>query len=204
MTTPAGWYPDSSGQQRYWDGNAWTEHVQPPTGEVPPAAGAPQVAQPTPVQPIPAAAPAAAAGMGGEYGGYQRWAPTAYLEGAGSDFQGAIRPAFDNIFHWSGRASRSSYWWFVLAEFIIYLVAYVLVLAIKAPVLLYALNLVLVLVGLALAIRRLHDTDRSGWWYLIGLVPCVGWIVLLVFLVLPGTQGPNQYNLDPTGGPQAR
>ena len=53
-------------------------------------------------------------------------------------------------------------------------------------------SLAVLLPGLAVAIRRLHDTDRSGWWVLIALVPFVGGIVLLVFFVLEGTRGPNR------------
>jgi uncharacterized membrane protein YhaH (DUF805 family) len=44
------------------------------------------------------------------------------------------------------------------------------------------------------AIRRLHDSDRSGWWWLIGLIPIIGTIVLIVFYCLPGTPGPNKYD----------
>ncbi len=60
-----------------------------------------------------------------------------------------------------------------------------------------ALDLVLtvawLIFGLALAVRRLHDIDRSGWWLLIGFIPFVGGIVLLVFSLLPGTRGPNRF-----------
>ena len=52
--------------------------------------------------------------------------------------------------------------------------------------------LVLFVVTLSLSVRRLHDTDRSGWWYLLSLVP-FGSLVLLYFFVLPPTPGPNQY-----------
>lgn len=57
--------------------------------------------------------------------------------------------------------------------------------------------LAVLLPSLGVAVRRLHDTDRSGWWLLIGLVPFVGSIVLLVFFVLEGTRGPNQHGADP-------
>ncbi|MCI5142301.1 MAG: DUF805 domain-containing protein [Candidatus Electrothrix sp. ATG1] len=50
---------------------------------------------------------------------------------------------------------------------------------------------------LAVQVRRLHDTDRSGWWILIGLVPVIGWIILVIFLVQKGTEGENQYGDDP-------
>jgi uncharacterized membrane protein YhaH (DUF805 family) len=51
--------------------------------------------------------------------------------------------------------------------------------------------------GLAVAVRRLHDTDRTGWWILIGLIPIVGFIVLIVFLATDGTPGPNRYGPSP-------
>jgi uncharacterized membrane protein YhaH (DUF805 family) len=58
-------------------------------------------------------------------------------------------------------------------------------------------SLAVLLPSLAVTVRRLHDTDRSGWWILIGLVPLVGGIVLLVFMVLEGTRGPNSHGPDP-------
>jgi uncharacterized membrane protein YhaH (DUF805 family) len=57
--------------------------------------------------------------------------------------------------------------------------------------------LAVLLPSLAVSVRRLHDTDRSGWWLLIALVPLVGAIVLLVFCALEGTRGPNRYGEDP-------
>jgi uncharacterized membrane protein YhaH (DUF805 family) len=59
--------------------------------------------------------------------------------------------------------------------------------------------------NLAVAVRRLHDTDRSGWSLLFGLIPLIGAIILLVFFLSPGTPGPNRYGPDPkaaTPGPQ--
>ena len=55
----------------------------------------------------------------------------------------------------------------------------------------YLLALASFIVSLPLLIRRLHDTDRSGWWVLIALIPFVGWIVLLVFACLAGTPAPT-------------
>ncbi len=46
-------------------------------------------------------------------------------------------------------------------------------------------------------IRRLHDTDRSGWWWLIGIIPIIGWIILIFFLASPGTPGENRYGPPP-------
>ncbi|MDT7577550.1 MAG: hypothetical protein QOH17_3883, partial [Pseudonocardiales bacterium] len=58
-------------------------------------------------------------------------------------------------------------------------------------------SLAVLLPSLAVGVRRLHDTDRSGWWLLIGLIPIIGGIVLLVFFVLEGTRGPNRFGADP-------
>jgi uncharacterized membrane protein YhaH (DUF805 family) len=52
--------------------------------------------------------------------------------------------------------------------------------------------------GISVMVRRLHDSGRSGWWYFIGLVPCVGIIILLVFLIQDGQPHPNDYGEVPT------
>lgn len=98
----------------------------------------------------------------------------------------------------TGRARRTEYWMFVLVNFIVELALYVMAVAIHALIFLYLLYALAVLIpGLAVAARRLHDIGRSAWWILIGLVPFVGWIVLLVFACIPGTTGANQYGPDP-------
>jgi len=53
----------------------------------------------------------------------------------------------------------------------------------------------LIVAGISVAVRRLHDTNRTGWWWWIGWVPFFGWIVLLVFYLLRGTPGPNRYSV---------
>ncbi len=60
-------------------------------------------------------------------------------------------------------------------------------------------SLAILVPGIAVGIRRLHDTDRSGWWFLIVFVPFIGGLVLLVFMLLGGTQGDNQFGPDPKG-----
>jgi uncharacterized membrane protein YhaH (DUF805 family) len=112
-------------------------------------------------------------------------------------FGEAVKLAFQNAFNYQGRASRSAYWWFALATFIVYLILdIILVRAIGGGAgiaLYYILALGIFVVSLSLAVRRLHDTDRSGWWALIALIPFVGSIVLLVFACLSGTPGPNRF-----------
>jgi uncharacterized membrane protein YhaH (DUF805 family) len=130
-------------------------------------------------------------------------APLTYLQGAPASFGEAIKQAFRNGFVYRGRASRSAYWWFALFQAIVFTLvgiasiplagnngsgASVAVALIVSFPLLY-----LELVALALCVRRLHDTDRSGWWILIVLLPYVGAIVLLIFTLLKGSSGPNRY-----------
>jgi uncharacterized membrane protein YhaH (DUF805 family) len=60
-------------------------------------------------------------------------------------------------------------------------------------------GLAVLLPSIAVNIRRLHDTNRSGWWLLISFVPCIGWIVMLVFTVQDSQPGTNQYGPNPKG-----
>ncbi|MEQ1687443.1 MAG: DUF805 domain-containing protein [Sphingopyxis sp.] len=53
---------------------------------------------------------------------------------------------------------------------------------------------------IAVAVRRFHDQDKSGWFYLLYFIPYAGGIILLVFMCIEGTKGPNQYGEDPKGG----
>ena len=99
-----------------------------------------------------------------------------------------------------GRAGRAEYWWFVLADFLL------IVRAQRAGagrervlVLYFVAALALLVPSLAVAIRRLHDTGRSGWLLLIGLVPLVGWIILIVFLAADSTPGSNEYGVTAPG-----
>jgi uncharacterized membrane protein YhaH (DUF805 family) len=125
-----------------------------------------------------------------------------YLQGAAVTFGEAIRQAFRNGFVYRGRASRSAYWWFALFQGIVFTlvgIASIPLAGNKGASLAIAFIisfplLYLELVALALWVRRLHDTDRSGWWILIVFVPYVGAIVLLIFTLLKGTPGPNRYH----------
>ena len=104
-----------------------------------------------------------------------------------------------------GRATRHEYWMFVLFNFIIYAILVLLshIIGMLAFFLIVLFGLAIFLPTLAVGVRRLHDTNRSGWWILIGLVPYIGAIVLIVFCVLDGTPGDNKYGSDPKGRPSA-
>ena len=93
-----------------------------------------------------------------------------------------------------GRASRAEFWWFALANIIAYVILGILVRVSGIFLILYiGYALAVIIPSIAVAIRRLHDTDKSGWFLLIGLIPFVGWIILLVFYIMEGTAGPNNY-----------
>jgi uncharacterized membrane protein YhaH (DUF805 family) len=98
----------------------------------------------------------------------------------------------------SARASRTEYWMFFLFNIIIAIVLGVIDTVIGSPGIIGLIfALALLIPGIAVAVRRLHDTDRSGWWLLIGFVPILGGIALLVFLVLDSTLGENKYGANP-------
>jgi uncharacterized membrane protein YhaH (DUF805 family) len=92
----------------------------------------------------------------------------------------------------SGRASRKEYWPFLLGQSVIGFVLFLLF-----PVLYFMFLLGTIVPALAVWVRRLHDTNRSGWWLFITFVPVVGSIVMFVFLVLEGTSGDNDYGSNP-------
>jgi len=104
----------------------------------------------------------------------------------------------------NGRARRSEYWWFVLFNIIISLalgaidgVTGTFSQAAGLGLLGGLYTLAVLLPSLAVTVRRLHDTGRSGWWFLIMFVPLIGAIVLLVFMLLDSKPGQNQYGANP-------
>ncbi len=128
--------------------------------------------------------------------------PEGYLRGGPVGFGDAIKLAFKNSFVYQGRASRSAYWWFALFTVIVFTVVGFVVGGVGAAphsagallaVSFYLTWIGLFIVRLPLSVRRLHDTDRSGFWLFIGLIPIVGSIVILVFILLEGTRGPNRF-----------
>jgi len=112
-------------------------------------------------------------------------------------FTEAIKSGFDNYATFSGRASRAAYWWWFLFAILATIAANILDSIIGAPIFSIVVGLGLLLPGLAVSIRRLHDTGRSGWWILIGLIPLIGFIVLIVFYVQEGDAGENEYGPPP-------
>lgn len=85
----------------------------------------------------------------------------------------------------NGRATRSQYWYFVLCYIIISIPFSIVDAIFKTQILTLILALALVVPSVAIGIRRLHDINKSGWWYLIALIPIAGPIALLVMFCLP-------------------
>src|SRR5215471_21334270 len=115
----------------------------------------------------------------------------------------AISSGFRNYVGFSGRASRSEFWYWILFTVLVSIVATIIdlvVLSSNTSVLSTIWSLATFLPSLAIGVRRLHDTDRSGWWWLIAFIPLIGIIVLIVFWCFEGTRGPNRFGPDPLGG----
>jgi uncharacterized membrane protein YhaH (DUF805 family) len=105
-----------------------------------------------------------------------------------------------------GRARRKEYWFFVLFNIIaIFILAFIDALSgtisqeAGVGLLSGIYSLAVLIPSIAVAVRRLHDTDRVGWWVLIGLIPLIGAIVLIIFFVLDSTPGDNRFGPNPKG-----
>jgi uncharacterized membrane protein YhaH (DUF805 family) len=97
----------------------------------------------------------------------------------------------------SGRARRKEYWMFTLVNFIIMLVlAFIEGLVGIAGIISGLYSLAVLLPAIAVTVRRLHDTGRSGWWFLIAFIPIVG-LVLLVFLIFDSETETNEFGINP-------
>jgi uncharacterized membrane protein YhaH (DUF805 family) len=110
----------------------------------------------------------------------------------------AVKSALVGWWTFSGRTGGSEYWWFVLFGTIVFGLAILLdYAAFGRPALFWAAGtLVFVMPYHAVAVRRLHDTNRTGWWLLLTFVP-LGNVVLLIWFCLPSTSGPNRFGPMP-------
>lgn len=114
-------------------------------------------------------------------------------------FVEAIQKALvQNYCNFQGRASLSEYWWYVLFTFILS-AAITLIFGTHTfgEIVSGIVSLALLLPGLGLSVRRLHDIGNSGWWVFIALIPLIGWIWLLIKLATPSQQTPNEYGPVP-------
>lgn len=136
---------------------------------------------------------------------WQGGEPPLWVPYYGAPFPAACRRFFAKYATFSGRASRSEYWWWALDSFVVYIVLSVVTVLLDADgatvgrdgasvpgpgstigLILFVVWYVAVIVpSLALTVRRLHEVNFSGWMLLLGLVPFVGGIILLVFTAAP-------------------
>ena len=116
-------------------------------------------------------------------------------------FAEAVRSGFDHYVKFDGRASRPAFWWWFLFGILVGIGATIIDAIIGSFGVVSGLAaLALLLPNLSVAIRRLHDTDHTGWWVLIGLIPIIGFIVLLIFYLRQSDPGENQYGPPPAEG----
>lgn len=101
-----------------------------------------------------------------------------------------------NYVNFEGRATRAEFWWFFLFNF---LVSFILGLMGKPGTILSSIwSLAILLPQLGLGVRRLHDIGKSGWYWLIALIPIVGWIIVIIWFAKEGDPNQNQYGPVPT------
>jgi uncharacterized membrane protein YhaH (DUF805 family) len=122
----------------------------------------------------------------------------------------SVGRVLSNYATFSGRASRAEYWWWFLSLLLFMLVVGLVDAFVIAPLLGFQVgdetagqplsllaSLAVLLPNLAVGVRRLHDSGKSGWWLLIGLIPLIGFLVLIYFFVQPSDNGPNAFGDEP-------
>lgn len=108
------------------------------------------------------------------------------------DFVSSVKTCLQKYADFNGRAARPEFWWFVLFQVIV-----IVVLGMVSQTLSSLASLGLLVPALAVGARRLHDIGKSGWFQLLGLIPIIGWILLIYWAVQPGQPESNQYGAPP-------
>lgn len=108
------------------------------------------------------------------------------------NFQNAVKICLTKFVDIKGRASRSEYWWFVLFAIIVNFIAYLINDNFQIIV-----SVILLVPLISVTVRRLHDSDTSGWWWFITFIPLIGGLIILYFMIIEGTKGPNDYGEQP-------
>jgi uncharacterized membrane protein YhaH (DUF805 family) len=108
-------------------------------------------------------------------------------------FEQAVRSGFDHYTKFDGRANRPAFWYWILFGIAVGIAANVLDAILGTFLVSPLVSLALFLPGISVSIRRLHDTNRTGWWILIGLIPIIGIIVLIIFYAQQSDPGANDY-----------
>lgn len=124
-------------------------------------------------------------------------------------FSQSIKSVFSKYADFSGRATRSEYWYFYLFNFLVVMVYYIALFAmlvsgsrdssaagyLSVMFIIYAL--VMTIPSLAVTVRRLHDTGHSGWWIFLNLIPVIGSIVLFIWFITDSDPDTNEYGDNP-------
>ena len=110
------------------------------------------------------------------------------------DFVNSVKTCFQKYADFSGRAARPEFWWFVLFQVIV-----LMVLGMVSQTISSLASLAMLVPALAVGARRLHDIGKSGWLQLLGLIPIIGWIILIYWACQPGQPESNQYGAPPSG-----
>ena len=124
-------------------------------------------------------------------------------------FSQSIKSVFSKYADFSGRATRSEYWYFYLFNFLVFMVYYIALFAmlvsgsrdssaagyLSVMIIIYAL--VMTIPSLAVTVRRLHDTGHSGWWIFLNLIPVIGSIVLFIWFITDSDPDTNEYGDNP-------
>ena len=118
-------------------------------------------------------------------------------------FKQAIELNYRRWKDWEGRTGRAEFWWFVLFYFVVSIVLSLFSddhgIGFMFGLLAFAVTLVNFIVMLSASVRRLHDTGRSGWWVLLGLIPVLGTIILIIFYAQKGDPVDNRYGPPANG-----
>lgn len=114
------------------------------------------------------------------------------------NLQEAVRSVLSKYADFTGRARRSEFWFWELAVIIASIVTNIVDAIIDIPLTGAIVGLAVIIPGLAVGARRLHDTGRSGWWQLLGLIPVIGWIILIVWWA-SDSHPDNEYGPNPKG-----
>jgi len=114
------------------------------------------------------------------------------------DIQKAVKTCFTKYAEFAGRAARPEFWWFALFQFVV-----LTVLSMVSGALYGIAALGLLLPGLAVGSRRLHDINKSAWLMLLWLIPVIGWILLIYWAAQPGDPAANSYGEPPSAAPAA-
>ena len=110
------------------------------------------------------------------------------------NFTESIQTCYKKFFDFSGRASKSEYWWFQLFQIIIYILAFIFQ---GDLALLFSIVVIANLIPLyAAAVRRIHDSNKSGWFVLLSFIPIIG-LYVFVLLVQDGSKGKNRFGAKP-------